>query len=121
LPYLDNNVAVNIMQSEVTAFLSLNPPAGSVAECRITSNNENLAGIDRVVCGLSNSYSQTASLGQTGLNSIILKPVSEQIELLGQDPENFIEVIEDYQATLSGGSFAYSYRVGERVVLRFLG
>ncbi len=121
LPYLDSNIAAIIMQDDVTAFFSLTPPAGSVAECRIATSSDTTRGIDRVVCGLSNSYSQTASLGRDDANSIIQKSVSEQISLLNQDAANFIEVLEDYQTELEGGSFAYSYKVEEKVVMRFLG
>lgn len=120
LPFIDSNIAAIIMNDDVAAFLSLSPPAGSIAECRITAGS-GTAPIDRVVCGMSNAYSAIANLGRDDAESIVRKSASEQIALLNQDPEDFIEVLEDYQSELSGGSFSYSYKVGDMVVLRFLG
>lgn len=118
LPYLDADTSSQILNSGVNIRFNSNPPTGSIAQCDISSLTSALS-IDNIVCGLANSYSVTASLQSAG--GILSASQSNQIAMLNQDPSAFIEIYADPTSPLSGGSFAYSYYVDSKVVLRFLG
>ncbi len=126
LPYMDSNIAINIMNAASAGILvrfNPSPPAGSFGECDISLLNGSTQAIDNAACGIANDYSSTAGLQLAANGAILSQPLSQQVAMLNQDPNSFIEVDADPSPdkSLSGGSFGYAYKVNNSVILRFVG